>query len=125
MLFVDYQTNDLFKLRLINNKFVPDEEADADGGIEKNEDNDEFEEDDGKDGINLMNKKEYSTVMRIPSENGLTGIAIKERRVVTMQSYDKHSDFSVEIDNNIDISVVKSMMIGPLFNEAGKLKGII
>ena len=63
--------------------------------------------------------------MRIPSENGLTGIAIREKRVVTLQSYDKHTEFSIEIDNNIDISVVKSMLIGPLYNEAGKLKGVI
>ena len=125
MLFVDYSNNDLFKLRLINNKFVPDEEADVHGGTEKNEDHDDFEENDGKDGIPLMNKKEYSSVMRIPPENGLTGISIREKRVITLQSYDKHTDFSVEIDNNIDISVVKSMMIGPLFNEAGKLKGVI
>jgi hypothetical protein len=41
MLYVDYQTNDLFKLRLINNKFVPDEE-DANGAKMNSELRDEF-----------------------------------------------------------------------------------
>lgn len=58
-------------------------------------------------------------MLRIPSENGITGIAIKEKRVVKLQSYDKQTEFSVEIDNNIEAPVVKSMMVGPLYNEAG------
>lgn len=104
---------------------MPDEEADANCKTDKDEDSNDFEEDEGNDEIPLMNKKEYSSVMRIPPENGLTGISIREKRVFTLQSYDKNNDFSVEIDNNIDVQAVKSMMIGPLFNEAGKLKGII
>lgn len=104
---------------------MPDEEKDAYCGTDKDEDSNDFEEDEGNDEIPLMNKKEYSSVMRIPPENGLTGISIREKRVFTLQSYDKNNDFSVEIDNNIDVQAVKSMMIGPLFNEAGKLKGII
>jgi hypothetical protein len=40
MLYVDYQTNDLFKLRLVNNKFVPDEEADGNGGNKNSEEQD-------------------------------------------------------------------------------------
>jgi len=45
--------------------------------------------------------------------------------VVVLQTYDKQSEFSPEIDNNIEAPMIKSMMIGPLFNDKGKLKGIV
>jgi hypothetical protein len=52
--------------------------------------------------VPLFSQVEYSSVLRIPSENGITGISIKEKRVVVLQTYDKQSEFSVEIDNNIE-----------------------
>jgi hypothetical protein len=58
-------------------------------------------------------------------DTGLTGLAIKQKGVLRLQVAEKVSEFSTEVDNNINAPNVRSMMIGPLFNKSNQVKGVI
>lgn len=58
-------------------------------------------------------------------DTGLTGLAIKQKGVLRLQVAEKVSEFSTEVDNNINAPSVRSMMIGPLFNKSNQVTGVI
>ena len=68
---------------------------------------------------------EYSSFVRVPSNDGLTGIAISTGRVFILQPSEKNDQFSVDTDNCVEANSVKSMVIGPMINPKGECKGVI
>lgn len=63
--------------------------------------------------------------LRLPCDRGITGIAMKtgEIQVVPKGAYDVL--YAAEVDNSIASPVINNLMIGPLFDTTGRLRGVI
>ena len=63
--------------------------------------------------------------MRYPTDIGCTGQAIQEKRLVYFNTGDPKPIYSGDIDNCNSLSRVDSMLIGPIFDKEGELKGVL
>lgn len=79
-----------------------------------------------KDG-NVIKKyvKDFESLVYFPINIGCTGQAIYSKKVVYFNKEKREYSFSTEIDNQIGVPYVDSLMIGPLYDTEGNLRGVI
>jgi hypothetical protein len=104
VLFRDQETKQLFMMQ-----FLPEELTNTDD----------------PDQIIANEVKLVDNIVRYPTDIGITGKAIKEKELVYFNYGDKKSEYVGEIDNCMSMSTVDSMLIGPIYDKHGELKGVI
>ena len=67
------------------------------------------------------------SIIRFPFGIGLTGRAIQKRKILVSQQgeREKNSGFRQEIDNFKNVARVRNIMIGPIFDIEGEVRGAI
>jgi hypothetical protein len=63
--------------------------------------------------------------VRYPTDVGCTGQAINEKRLVFFNAGDTRDRYVGEIDNCNNLNKVESMLVGPIFDKKGELKGVL
>lgn len=56
---------------------------------------------------------------------GCTGVAIQQRQIVYFNDGEKMNQFVDEIDNSMELAVVNNLMIGPIYDSDGELRGVV
>ena len=56
---------------------------------------------------------------------GCTGIAIKQNKIVYFNEGETCSDFQNEIDNSMGATDVESLLISPIVDSEGTLRGVV
>lgn len=64
-------------------------------------------------------------IIRYPSNIGLTGLAIQKKELITSSKGFKDIRFATEVDNYINCSKISSVLIGPMLDKNGSIKGVI
>jgi hypothetical protein len=120
VLFMEGNNKDLLKIQL-NPNFVPEKDKkDEDGG--KQQDEDAMSEEDPKVD---EDKVEFLSMMNYQATIGLTGIAIREKRVVRLQDSDSWQYYSGDVDNCTSLPQLRTLMIGPMYTRDGQCKGVV
>ncbi len=65
-------------------------------------------------------------IIRFPMTMGLTGRALDKRHIIVSQIGEKDTQrYSAEIDNFMNCAHVKNIMIGPIFDAKGEVRGVL
>mgnify|MGYP003598084912 CR=1 FL=1 len=64
-------------------------------------------------------------MVRFPISIGLTGIATEKRKVIISQTGDFDPLFSSEVDNILSVYKISNMMLVPIFDKNGDIRGMI
>jgi len=56
---------------------------------------------------------------------GCTGVAIQQRQIVYFNDGEKMNQFVDEIDNSMEVAEVNNIMIGPIYDSDGELRGVV
>lgn len=63
--------------------------------------------------------------MRFPKNIGCTGVSIEKKKIVYFNEGEHMSTYAAEIDNCHNLSKVESLIVSPIFDKKGELKGVI
>jgi len=75
--------------------------------------------------ISSVNCRGFGDIVKFPRNIGLTGEAIQKRKIVVLQKGERVSNFASELDNMVNTAALESMMIGPIFDTNGDLRGAV
>lgn len=64
-------------------------------------------------------------MLTLPADVGVTGHAIRTKQSVIMQPTEKSQYYSGDVDNCIEATNIKSMLVGPMYSDDGTCKGVI
>jgi hypothetical protein len=79
------------------------------------------DDDEGADGAN----RGFKDTVKFPRNIGLTGESIQNKKIVVLQKGERVSNFASELDNMVNSLVLESILIGPIFDGNGDLRGVI
>lgn len=57
--------------------------------------------------------------MKLPRDRGITGLAIKDKKVQLIANGELHPQYAPEVDNSVGTRVVENCLIGPLYDGCG------
>ena len=64
-------------------------------------------------------------IVKFPSNIGLTGSAIKSKEIIVAKKGYKDKRFAAEVDNYININKVDNILIGPMVDRNGEVRGVL
>ena len=64
-------------------------------------------------------------IIRLPPNMGLTGKAIAARRALSFPEGQEDPSYRMEVDNIVQIRAIKNVLICPLIDEKGRLRGAL
>ena len=64
-------------------------------------------------------------LIRLHSKGGITWSAIEAKKLVTSQLGERDPRYSTNIDNLVNVIKVHNILVGPIFDNAGRLKGVV
>jgi hypothetical protein len=64
-------------------------------------------------------------IVRYPSNIGLTGTAINSKIVISATLGSKDKRFAPEVDNYLNVNKVSNILIGPMVDRNGEVKGVL
>lgn len=67
----------------------------------------------------------FGDIVKFPRNIGLTGEAIQAKKIVVLQKGERVSNFASELDNMVNSLVLESILIGPIYDPNGNLRGVI
>jgi len=57
--------------------------------------------------------------VKLPRDRGITGLAIKDKKVQLIANGELHPQYAPEVDNSVGTRVVENCLIGPLYDGCG------
>jgi uncharacterized protein YciI len=75
----------------------------------------------------LAKTEDYSeeNVVAYPSNMGITGKACEEKKIIVANKGEMDPLFAPEVDNFCSAGIIGNMMVGPLVDLDGNLKGVV
>jgi hypothetical protein len=64
-------------------------------------------------------------IVRFPANIGLTGAAIKSKSIMVAHNGSKDKTYAPEVDNYINTNKIYNIMIGPMYDKHGNVKGVL
>jgi hypothetical protein len=69
--------------------------------------------------------KDFENVIYFPKDIGCTGLVIQENKVVYFNEGERMNQFNLEVDCSIGSTDVESILICPVTDSDGNLRGIL
>ena len=69
--------------------------------------------------------REFENLVYFPVDMGCTGVAIQQNQIVYFNSGERMIQFKEEIDNTMGVAEVDNLMIGPIRDSEGELRGVV
>ena len=64
-------------------------------------------------------------IIRLPTNMGVTGRAIAARRALSFPAGQEDPSYRMEVDNIVQIRAIKNVLVCPLIDEKGRLRGAL
>lgn len=124
LLMVDREDSSLFKV-VVADPTSSESDSDDNGPRTPTKDAGENDEPERTFNANNRHQKRKPIYVKFPKDRGLTGVAIKSKKVAVAHEGEYNVAFAPEIDNCIGSQLVRNCMTGPCIDSTGILRGIV